>query len=90
MSEAEPPKIEFPCPNYPIKVMGEAGEHFQRHVIAVFERHADDFDRREVSVRASRNGRYESLHVAITAQGEEHLVAIFNDLKKHAAVKMVL
>ena len=27
-SETQPPKIEFPCERYPIKVIGDAGEGF--------------------------------------------------------------
>jgi len=90
MSDLPPPKIEFPCPDYTIRVMGEASEHFRAYVVEVFERHAPDFDRQAVTVRPSSNGRYESVKVAITATGIEQLEAIFIDLKKHPAVQMVL
>jgi putative lipoic acid-binding regulatory protein len=90
MSDLPPPKIEFPCPDYAIRVMGEASEHFRLHVVEVFERHAPDFDRELVKIRASSNGRYESINVVITATGVEQLQAIFIDLKKHPAVQMVL
>lgn len=86
----EAPKIEFPCANYPIKVMGDAGEVLKQHVIAVFSRHADDFDAQALNIRPSRNGRFESLTVSITATSEAQLVAIFEDLKTNSAVKMVL
>ncbi len=90
MSDLPPPKIEFPCPDYAIRVMGESSEHFRAHVVAVFERHAPDFDRETINIRASSNGRYESVKVTITATGVEQLQAIFIDLKKHPAVQMVL
>lgn len=90
MSDLPPPKIEFPCAGYTIRVMGEASEHFRAHVVEVFERHAPDFDRGSVRVRPSRNGRFESVNIAITATGVEQLQAIFDDLKKHPAVQMVL
>ncbi len=90
MSDLPPPKIEFPCPDYVIRVMGEASEHFRSYVLEIFERHAPDFDRTAVKIRASSGGRYESINVAITATGVEQLQAIFVDLKKHPAVQMVL
>ena len=90
MSEPEAPKIEFPCEGYPIKIMGEAGADFQQYAIEVIETHAPGFDRTRVSVRASRNGRFESVHVEITATGTDQLTAIFEDLKKHDSVRMVL
>lgn len=89
-SKPEAPKIEFPCPDYPIKVMGTAGEELKQHVIAVFERHSSTFDANAVYVRPSRNGRYESIGVSITAESKEQLQIIFEDLKKNTLVKMVL
>jgi putative lipoic acid-binding regulatory protein len=90
MSDLPPPKIEFPCPDYAIRVMGEASEHFRAYVVEVFERHAPDFDRDALKIRPSSSGRYESVKVVITATGVEQLQAIFIDLKKHPAVQMVL
>ncbi len=90
MSDLPPPKIEFPCPGYTIRVMGEASADFRAYVAGVFERHADDFDRDAVKIRPSRNGRFESINIVITATGTAQLQAIFDDLKKHPAVQMVL
>ncbi|MGX9080699.1 DUF493 family protein, partial [Klebsiella pneumoniae] len=39
-SDVQPPKIEFPCERYPIKVIGTAGEGFSDLVIEVIQRHA--------------------------------------------------
>ena len=44
-NDLPPPRIEFPCPNYPIKVIGDAGEGFAEMVIEVMQRHVTDFDR---------------------------------------------
>lgn len=90
MSDLPPPKIQFPCPGYTIRVMGVASDDFRTHVLEVFERHAPDFDRSTVKIRPSSGGRYESVNVMITATGAEQLQAIFVDLKKHPAVQMVL
>lgn len=84
------PKIEFPCPDYPIKVMGDAGEALHQCVLEVMSCHAPDFDATGIRVKDSRQGRYQSLTVLITAQGEEQLKSIHRDLMASPVVKMVL
>ena len=90
MSEQEPPKIEFPCENYSIRVMGTAGQAFQQFVLDTFEKHSSGFDRAKVQIRPSSKGNYESVVVTITATGEAQLKALFEDLKTSSDVKMVL
>lgn len=85
-----PPKIHFPCPRYPIKVMGGAGEAFYDFVMQVMEEHAPGFDRTLVQVRASRHRRYQAITVFITATGEDQLRAIFAALKLNPLTQMVL
>lgn len=85
-----PPKIEFPCPNYPIKVMGDSGPDLRALVEQVFSRHASDFNTDNIAVRDSSKGTFQSLTVTIEATGEDQLRAIFNDLKSSKLVKMVL
>lgn len=87
---SDKPVIEFPCENYPIRVMGESGESFRQFVLDVFERHAPGYERNRVQVRPSRNGRFESVCVFITATGTRQLEDLFADLKQNPAVKMVL
>lgn len=90
MSDSTPPRIEFPCPDYPIKVVGDACDELHTCVMTVMERHAPGFDAAKITVRDSRNGRFKSFTVFITATGEPQLQAIFEDLKQSSAVKMVL
>ena len=89
MSDPEAPKIEFPC-EYPIKVMGYACREFHEHVLSVMSEHAPGYDQTAVTVRDSRNGRFQSITVTITATGEKQLTAIFEDLKLCDQVQMVL
>jgi len=86
----DPPKIEFPCENYPIKAMGEATASYRETVLNVMQRHAPGFDITKVSVRDSRKGTFQSVTVFITATGVDQLQAIFEDLKKLPETKMVL
>lgn len=90
MTQPEPPRIEFPCEGYPIKVMGYSEPSFREHVLTVIERHAPGFDAAQITVRDSRNGRFQSITVFITATGTEQLQAIFVDLKTSELVQMVL
>lgn len=89
MSDTEVPRIEFPC-DYPIKIMGNACREFHEHVLAIMNRHAPGYDQAGVKVRDSRNGKFQSITVTITATGESQLQAIFEDLKSSAHVHMVL
>lgn len=90
MSDQKPPKIEFPCADYPIKVLGDAGNLLHTLVIEVMERHAPDFDQTRITVAESSKGRYQSITVWITATGEDQLRAIHTDLRVSPATKMVL
>ncbi|SDR84367.1 hypothetical protein SAMN05216421_0431 [Halopseudomonas xinjiangensis] len=88
-ASAEPPRIEFPC-RYPIKIIGEAGEGFTELVVNIVERHAPDENTRLVDVRDSKNGRFLSVRVELTATGPEQLQALHVDLKATGRVHMVL
>lgn len=89
MSEKEPPKIEFPC-EYPIKVMGKAKPELHDLVLTVMQRHAPGFDETLIAVKDSSKGTFKSITVTIEATGVEQLKAIFDDLKDHELVHMVL
>lgn len=89
-AESASVKIEFPCEGYLIKIVGEASLDYESLVLATVEEHAPGFDRSTVSVRNSKNGRYQSVTVQITATGEPQLKAMFEDLKQHPQVRMVL
>lgn len=89
METRDPPKIEFPC-DYPIKVLGESGEHLYQHVLMVMERHAPGFDESRITIRDSSKSTFQSVTVFITATGKPQLEAIFRDLKTSSKVKMVL
>ncbi|NKQ11151.1 DUF493 domain-containing protein [Pseudomonas sp. SST3] len=89
-SETQPPKIEFPCERYPIKVIGDAGEGFSEAVVEVIRRHAPSFDETTLVTRDSRNGRFLSVQVLITATSVEQLQAIHIDLRATGRVHMVL
>ncbi|HIQ54650.1 DUF493 domain-containing protein [Halopseudomonas pachastrellae] len=89
VNEPQAPKIEFPC-QYPIKVIGTAGDDFAEVICEVVERHAPGVDTTTIDVKDSKNGRFLSLRLVITATGQEQLEALHRDLKATGRVHMVL
>ncbi|WP_148253813.1 HP0495 family protein [Aidingimonas lacisalsi] len=88
-AETPQPRIEFPC-DYPLKIVGDAVDGFHDAVMAILEQHAPELDRDSVQVIDSRNGRFQSLRVTITATGDKQLQSLFADLKATGRVHMVL
>lgn len=89
MSEVKAPKIEFPC-NYPIKVMGHATPEFEQDVLALVQKHAPETKEEHMTVRPSNNGNYLAVTIIIEATGVEQLTVMFEELKTHTSVKLVL
>ena len=88
--EQEAPKIEFPCENYPVKIMGEASDQFIDFVLATTEHFSPGFDRSKVAVKDSSKGRFHSVTVYITATGIAQLEQYHQALRANTAVKIVL
>ena len=89
MQEPEAPKIEFPC-DYPIKVLGVSSDAFESIVLAVFERHAPGFNRKNMTGKASSKATFTSLTITITATGPDQLEALHKGLLATGHVKMVI
>ena len=89
-TEQQAPKIEFPCADYPIKIIGDSCDNFVDVVIEVMQRHAPDIDPTAIRRRDSSNGRFLSVQVYIHAQSIEQLENINHDLRETGIVRMVL
>ncbi len=89
MAEEHHSPLEFPC-RWPVKAMVAAGEDSLREVLGVIARHAELPDDRDVKIRPSRHGRYESITVVIEAQSRRHLEIIYTEIRALDAVKMTL
>ncbi len=89
-TEQQPPKIEFPCANYPIKIIGDNCDTFVDVIIEVLQRHAPEVEPAAITRRDSSNGRFLSVQVHIHAQGIEQLENINRDLRETGIVRMVL
>ena len=88
--KSEPHKIEFPCADFPIKVLGESGADYHDFVVEIVQLHVPDLEIERIRVNESSGGRFTSMTMYITAQSEEHLKAIHAALIKHDRIKMVL
>ena len=86
----EPPRIEFPCEDYPIKVIGESGDTLRASVVAIVRTHDQTFEEATVVEQRSRAGNYTSVRLCIRATGEPQLKALHADLMAHPLVRLVL
>ena len=89
MSEPEAPKIEFPC-DYPIKVVGRAGDDFQQLVVDTVQRFCAPIDPKNVLTKPSSKGTFASVNITFTATGEPQIEDIFEALKATGRVSMVI
>ena len=82
-------KIEFPCADYPIKVIGDTSVGFKDAVIEVLGRHAK-IDIASLAERQSSNGKYTTIQLHIIATSEDQLRDINSALRATGVVHMVL
>ncbi len=81
--------MEFPC-SFPIKLMGNDKPEFHRTVRELVENHTGPLDDAVIQSSLSRNGRFVSITVTITARSQQQLDDIYRDAKAHDDVLMAL
>ena len=81
--------IEFPC-EFPIKMMGRNTPEFRTTARALVEKHAGTVPDEAVQEALSRNDRFVSITVTITASSQQQLDAIYQDVTDHEDVLMAL
>jgi|TARA_B110000503_G_C6802736_1_gene271792 putative lipoic acid-binding regulatory protein len=86
----EAPKIEFPCANYSLKIVGRKTADYQAWVVQCVQQLAPELDLKKVQVVDSRNGTFQSIRLAVTAQSADHLQQIHQTLMASGKVKLVL
>ncbi len=90
MSQQEPPKIEFPCDDYLIKIVGDVHPDYKPFVISVLVKYDPTVTSERFSENLSKNGRFVSLTIRMRIEEEIHLTHLFEELKTNEMVKMVL
>jgi putative lipoic acid-binding regulatory protein len=81
--------LEFPCP-FPIKLMGRDTPEFRATARALVEKHAGEIADEAVQAALSRNGRFVSVTITITATSKQQLDDIYREVTAHSDVLMAL
>ncbi len=89
MSEEEDSLFEFPC-EFPIKIIGKADCDLDAVVFTLVRPHVPDLGEGAIRSRISKEGRYQSVTLTITAQSRAQLDAIYLALTSSEYVIMAL
>lgn len=81
--------LEFPC-QFPIKAMGLSCDEFEIAVLEIINRHVDDLAENALRIKPSKNGKYTSITITITARSKDQLDAIYMDLTACEYVSIAL
>lgn len=81
--------IEFPC-QFPIKIIFNNQAGVADEIIAIIHRHHPELELSSIKQQLSQNKNYLSFTADVMAQSKEKLDALYMDLTKHPAIKMVL
>ena len=81
--------IEFPC-LFPIKMMGRDTAEFRATARKLVEKHAGPVEDDAVQAALSRNGRFVSVTVTITATSKRQLDDIYREVTAHEDILMAL
>ena len=69
----------FPM-DYPIKLMGHAGDELHDAVVEILVKHFPDFDAETLKVQSSRTGKYDSITANFTFQNLDQVHDLYADL----------
>ena len=81
--------MDFPC-SFPIKMMGRDTPEFRSTVRELVEKHTGPLDDDTIQSSSSRNGRFVSITITVSAQSQEQLDNIYREVTAHDDVLMAL
>jgi putative lipoic acid-binding regulatory protein len=81
--------LEFPC-SFPIKLMGRNSPEFHRTARELVEKHTGPLDDGVFQNSLSKNSRFVSITITITARNQQQLDDIYGDATAHDDVLMAL
>ena len=79
----------FPM-DYPIKLIGVAGDELHGAVVEIMVKHFPDFDGTTIKVQPSRTGKYHSLTAQLVFIELEQVHALYADLAACTLIKTAL
>ena len=88
-NDPKPSLLTFPC-EFPIKVMGKADPAFEGAVMQIMRKHVPDLGEGAIKEHYSKEGKYVSMTVVITATSQEQLDTIYRELTADSHVIVVL
>jgi putative lipoic acid-binding regulatory protein len=87
MELPEDPPVRFTYPvEYPVKIIGLAGDDFAEHARQLVERVVGKAPPEQVTVRASAGGKYLSVTVTVTLSSEPQRLALYEALRNDPRV----
>ena len=81
--------LEFPC-EFPVKAMGLACDELEIAVLEIINRHVEDLGVDAMRLKSSKNGKYLSITVTVTARSKQQLDSIYMELTACEHVTMAL
>jgi len=84
------PKIEFPCDDYVIKVVGDVHPDYKPFVAGVLVKYDKQVTVDSFRETPSKKGTFVSLTVKMRIEDENDLNKLFEELKVNKLVRMVL
>lgn len=79
----------FPM-DYPIKLIGNAGEELRTAVVEILIKHFPEFDEASLKIQPSRTGKYHSLTAQLRFEEMEQVHALYADLAACPLIKTAL
>ncbi len=79
----------FPM-DYPIKLIGDAGEELRGAVVEILVKHFPEFEEKSLKVQPSRTGKYHSITAQLRFDELERVHALYADLAACPLIKTAL
>ena len=89
MTEENDELMQYPC-DFPIKVVGLATDAFELAVLVIIRKHYTNLKENALSTRLSKDGKYMSITIDVTAESREQLDNTYIELNNSDAVIMTL
>ena len=89
MTKTQTSLLKFPC-EFPIKAFGLANEAFEKEVLQIIHAHVSDLAEGAIRYKHSRDKKYLSITISITASSKQQLDTIYEALSKSPLVVMAL
>lgn len=89
MNDDQQRLLTFPC-QFPIKAMGLNHDSFESSVLSIINQHVPSLSEGAIATRTSKDAKYLSLTITITATSQIQLDNIYHALSSHPEVLYVL